>query len=448
MSLKKPENENYCGEIVEIKTLIPLENCDNVVGAIIYGNQVIVGKDTQIGQIGVFFPVECQLSEQFLSQNNLYRKAELNVDKTKKGYFDESGRIRCIKFRNQKSMGIFLPIESLSFTKYCFNIGDSFDEVSGIKICKKYVIRVQYSRSEKNNLKKGFKKKVSRLLENQFHYHIDTMQLAKNLWKIKPKDIISITSKWHGSSLIVGNILCKKKLSIPEKILKFLKVNIVDTEYATIVSSRKVVKNDDLNKVHQHFYKEDIWTLAADKIKDTLKQGMTYYAEIVGHLPSGGMIQKSFDYGNEPNNFSVHIYRITSVNAQGDVFEWSAKQVQDWCREKGLNAVKQFYYGYAKDMYDIPITDIDSEEGLKVWQETFINKLKETYLEKECEYCLNKVPSEGIVLRREVNDIDVYKLKSFKFLEFETKELDTGTVDIESAEPEDNIETEGVTNAN
>lgn len=431
MSLKKPINENYCATVTEIKTIIPLENCDNVVHTNIFGNLVIVGKDTQIGDRGIFFPVECALSKEFLSNNNLYRKAELNLDKTKKGYFEESGRIKCLKMRQNKSMGIFLPLSSLEFTKHREDLksGDSFDEISGINICKKYVVRWQNVSGTKNNLKKGFKKPVSKLVENQFHFHIDTPQLGRNCYRIKPNQLISITSKWHGTSVIVSNILCKRKLNIAEKVLHKIGVKIDDKEYFPIVSSRRVVKNDQLNKVHQHFYEADIWSMAADKIKDTLKCGMSYYAEIVGYLPSGSMIQKDYDYSCEPNTFKTLIYRITTTNPKGDVFEWSAKQVQDWCRENGLEAVKQYYYGYAKDLFDIPF--VDSEDGLKFWQDAFFKKLQETYLEKDCEYCKNKVPNEGIVLRVEKNDIDVYKLKSFRFLEKETKDLDSGTQDIE-----------------
>ena len=47
--------------------------------------------------------------------------------------------------------------------------------------------------------------------------------------------------------------------------------------------------------------------------------------------------------------------------------------------------------------------------------------------------CNNKVPEEGIVVRKEsLFSCDSYKLKSFRFLEFETKQLDKGESDIES----------------
>lgn len=36
------------------------------------------------------FPLETQLSHEFVSQNNLYRNAELNKDQSQKGYFEEN----------------------------------------------------------------------------------------------------------------------------------------------------------------------------------------------------------------------------------------------------------------------------------------------------------------------------------------------------------------------
>lgn len=109
--------------VVEIKTLIPLDNCDNVQGAIIFGNQIIVGNDTKIGDIGLYFPVETQLSSEFCSSNNLYRKAELNVDPEKKGYIEENRRIRCVKFRGNKSEGFFIPLNSLDYI-FSYSEGD------------------------------------------------------------------------------------------------------------------------------------------------------------------------------------------------------------------------------------------------------------------------------------------------------------------------------------
>ena len=43
----KLTNQNYNATVVEIKTLIPLENCDNVQVTLIMGNQVVECKSTK-----------------------------------------------------------------------------------------------------------------------------------------------------------------------------------------------------------------------------------------------------------------------------------------------------------------------------------------------------------------------------------------------------------------
>lgn len=55
MKIKEPKNQNYAAVIVEIKTIVPLEKCDNVQGAIIMGNQVIVSKDVKVGILDFTF---------------------------------------------------------------------------------------------------------------------------------------------------------------------------------------------------------------------------------------------------------------------------------------------------------------------------------------------------------------------------------------------------------
>ena len=134
MSNIKLTNQNYCATVVEIKTLVPLENCNNVQAAIIMGNQVIVGKDVQIGDVGLFFPVECELSKEYLRSNSLYRDKTLNVDTNKGGYFELNGGIRCVKFRGNKSEGLFMPLESLDFiTKDYPELNTEFNIINNIE---------------------------------------------------------------------------------------------------------------------------------------------------------------------------------------------------------------------------------------------------------------------------------------------------------------------------
>ena len=141
------------------------------------------------------------------------------------------------------------------------------------------------------------------------------------------------------------------------------------------------------------------------------------------------MIQKDYDYGCKSYSnggstaggceHAIYIYRITQTNVEGKVIEFSAKQVQDFCKKNGLNAVPELYYGYAGDFYDYNSP------------EEFLQIIKEQFNEKDCYICKNKVPEEGCVVRIEGNDFEAYKAKSNAFFARETKQLDRGELNIE-----------------
>lgn len=443
--IKEPKNSNYCASVIQIKTLKPLENVDRVQGAIIFGNQVIVSLDTKVGDIGLYFPTETQLSHEYCHGNNLYRHKNLNSDETKSGYFEDNRRVRCVKFRGNDSEGIFMPIRSLEFTGWGSMedyepenfpyIGAEFDEFNGSLICNKYVKKHTRTPGAPGSRKdkKGARKYEDKLVENQFRFHQDTSMLYKNLHKIKPDSLISITYKLHGTSGISSKILHKKELSKWQRLLRFFGADIVESEYKDLCSSRKVIKTPTINpiSIDNHFYKEDIWGLAHNDLKEFLQNGMTLYYEIVGYLPSGSAIQKNFDYGYTPKSkdedstsYGIYIYRITYTNTVGKVFEFSAKQVQDWCHFNGLNAVPQLFYGYAREFSDERMT----EEN---WEEKFLDTIKERYNDKDCYMCTNTVPEEGCVVRVEKENFEAYKAKSNLFYALETKANDKGENNIE-----------------
>lgn len=436
MKLKKPKNINYCATVVKIEKLIPLGNCDNVLHALIFGNLVIVTKKTKVGEIGIFFPIETQLSKEFLFENNLYRDPTLNKESTKKGFFEINGRVKCVKFRGNNSEGFYIPINCVDEflnPEDSLNVGDEFDELNGVKICQKYIpknTKVSGTPGKKKSKKAARIK--SKLIDNQFRFHDDTGILYKNLHRIYPDSLISITYKLHGTSGISSKILCKKKLSLKNRILKKLGVDIVDTHYDYIYSSRKVIKNEELNPNANHYYGVDIWSLAHEQLKPYLQDGMTFYYEIVGYLPSGSLIQKDYDYGANENEAHVYIYRITYTNPSGKVFEFSAKQVQNFCVENGLNAVPELYYGTANSFTGIMPINEDKEPDLEKWRNHFLGALKTEYNDKDCYMCSNKVPEEGCVVRIENNSFEAYKVKSNRFYLQESSLLDQSYEDIES----------------
>jgi hypothetical protein len=164
---------------------------------------------------------------------------------------------------------------------------------------------------------------------------------------------------------------------------------------------------------------------------------MTAYYEIVGFLPNGGYIQKGYDYGCIPPkegdvyqygvHFKVLVYRITMTNVDGNVHEFSAREVQQWCKYNGLVPVTEYYYGFASELYP----DLNPNEH---WNENFIARLaddKNFNMECDSPTCDNKVPHEGIVIKVENMKSEAFKLKCFKFLDKEGKVLDKGESNIE-----------------
>lgn len=454
MTLKTPKNSNYAAIVVEIKTIVPLANCDNLQAAIILGNQVIIGKNTTVGTVGLYFPLETQLSKEFLSANNLYRKTVgLNNDpENKGGYFDENGRIRCQKLRGNDSEGFFIHIEAIEFTGVKpgdLNLGDEFDELNGIEICRKYFpknVRMQGEPGSKKDKSRTNVKMKDKLIDKQFKFHDETSLLFKHPNRITPDTLVHISYKVHGSSGIASNVLVKKQLKFYQKVLNRLGMNISDSEYGFIYSSGKPKSNLPKGILGKYvndngdFYPDNIWKETFDYLKEFLTPGLSIYYEIVGYTKSGSMIQKGYDYGCEvphPNgaytcgvNYKILIYRVTMTNIDGVTVEYSPKQVQYWATKNGLTPVHELYYGYAKDLFRlggthrVPTSDKD-------FGEKFLNLCKELYNEKDCFICANRVPEEGCVIRIDELKFEAYKVKSKRFMEHETKQLDTGETNIE-----------------
>ena len=440
IKLNPPKNPNYCATVVELKHFAPLVGCDNVQAALIFGNQVIVGKDAKPGDIGLYFPVETALSREFLGANNLYRKPEWgNIDFEKKGFFEEHGRVKCVKFRGHKSEGIWLPLSSLAYLNIdlsAFEVGHEFDQLGDNLICYKYVPRQNPGRIYSAPQARG--RVVDRIPAGQFNYHIDTTKLDRNIHKLQPTDIISITEKWHGTSAIFAHVLVNRQLSWYEKLLIRWGVNIARTEYAHVWASRRVIKGvgETPREGVAHYYATDIWGTVFQEIKELIPKGYTLYGEIVGYTPDGSPIQADYHYGCPPGTHKFVVYRITYTNPDGKVLNLSWPQIREFCSSRGLETVKELFYAHASSF----IGEIDD---LEKWQNAFLERLKDMFVEdKPCPHNPG-MPAEGVVLRREsAQEFEAYKCKSFAFLQLESKQLDTGAVDLETLEAENVLEEE------
>jgi hypothetical protein len=438
-------NPNYLASIVKIDEFRPHINpkVERMKMVNLFGNSVITGIDAKPG-VYIYFPLECAICQQFLSYTNSFRDKELNTDKNKSGFFEMHGRVRAVKLQGSPSEGYIVPASQLeNFCKYVLSkeikidekfVGTDFDEICGFQICKKYIPKgIKISNEGISKKTKGnVKKYQSKLVENQFRFHPSTEQLKRNIEKVSPNDYISVLFKYHGTSFVTSNVIVKKKLSFKEKIAKLFRVNVIDTEYGMLYSSRSVLKNiamDD-GKQNNHYYDSDVWKIVSEKVFPCLKKGFSAYGEIVGYTPSGAFIQKNYDYSCSPGTLDYIIYRMTYTNVDGDVFELSYQQMVDYCNKFGLKTPHCYYYGKAKDLYP----ELNTESH---WHENFLNNVIRDYLEKDCMFCKSKpnIPDEGIVLRVDKPNVwEVYKLKSFRFTMQESAELDQGILDIETQE--------------
>jgi len=426
---------NYAATVFQIDNLRHHMDAQKLICSTIFGNNVIVSINTQIGDVGLYFVPECQLSEDFCTANDLIRRKD-SEGKSAGGMLDVNRRIRTLKLRGEKSMGFWIPISSLNKTFESLNklipevqVGDEFEELNGVPICCKYIVPVKWKQANPS-AKKGKKPVESRLIDGQFTHHFDTAQLAKNIFKIKKDSLISVTWKMHGSSGITGRVLVKKPLKLYEKILKKIGVNIIDSEYDYIYSSRRVIKNGKMI-TGPGFYGEDLWTHSGEQFKGKLHKGENIFYEICGFTPGGRPIQKNFDYSCKQCEYKIYIYRITQINIDGVVTELPWHQVKHRALELGQETVPEIYYGKANDWFDEICAWSEDR-----WKDEFFNKLRETYVcDQDSQFCRSIVPEEGVVVRLELGDgIENLKLKSFRFLLAESNQLDSGECDMESEE--------------
>ena len=408
--------------VAYLKNITAIEGADKIVQADVVLNgikitQIVTAVGTEENTLIVYFDSNLCLSDEVLKQ---YPKFGT--------YLAKGNRVRTIKLKGVISNGLAVNVSDfyLYESPHAFFEGYSFTHLCGIEVCKKYAPPLKVANIQHNPKKKGRKPPASRMVEGQFYFHVDTSQLLKNAHRINPDSVISISRKVHGTSAIAANCLVKTKKKGLGKLLFWKEL---PKQYDMVYASRSVIKNGvlgaPLTLKDGGYYGYDLWKEEGEKhFKGKLYQGESVYYEIVGFTPTGSCIQKGYDYGCAPNESKVYVYRITKTGQDGHVVEYGWQAVKGRCLELNVTPVTEYYFGRAKDLFPC-ISESTT------WVNDFIGKLKETYLEKICPDCKNKMADEGIVLRVESSNIEVYKLKSELFILGESKAKDAGTEDME-----------------
>jgi hypothetical protein len=365
----------YCGFVTTLKNVRPHPNADRMKLADCFGNTVCVGLNSAEGEIGVYFPVDGQLSVEFCQVHDLVRRKDENGNAAG-GYLDPDKRnIKAVKLRGEKSDGLFMPISCLVFTGVNLdeiNVGDTITTINGHEICQKYIPRQQTrqgSVSDGNRTRKH-KEPIAPL----FAEHADTEQLAYNLAAFKPGDEIEITLKMHGTSQRTGYlpVLQGHKRTLLDRILRREGTPIYD--YGYVSGTRRVVLEDfeggfyGSNEFREHHSKT---------FEGKLWKGETVYYEVVGFTHTGQPIMASannskiqdkefakqygketvFSYGCKPVvsidcddlQSDIYVYRMTMTNPDGEVVEYTPDFVRYRCEQMGVKTVPVMWKGIIPD---------------------------------------------------------------------------------------------------
>lgn len=424
------DSKNYTCQVIKLPTKQSVKGLDNLVEVNVQGNSCLINKDSDENELYLFFLAESQISHEFLSKNNLYRHETLNDDPSKKGFFEDNRRVKALKLKGIISSGFVIPLQS-SLKEKLINIraasidslkvGDEFNEIDGVEICRKYIKR---GRGGQTGFANPRTKRLDSILDSKMApEHPDTAHLMKNTHKLSLDTEIIITYKLHGTSARTYNTLVKRKLSWKDKIAKFFGVQVQEEIYDEVVCSRRQIKSVGFEELpnKNHFYTSgDLWSEVANRhIRGKLNKGEAVYYEIIGKTYSGEEIQGGYSYGfKEPK---IYVYRISNINSQGVEVDLSWDQMKTRAFHLGLEVVPELFKGTVGEFiekYDSGQTYVEIDEPLT---RIFYNKLLE-----QPSILDSSVVEEGFCVRLADSypKAETFKIKSKKFLEHETKAID------------------------
>lgn len=408
--------------ITTLKNLRKHPNADRLQLGECFGNTVCVNLDYAEGEIGVYISEGAQLSEEFCEENNLCRKKDAGGNNIG-GYLDPNKRnVKTISLRGEKSDGLFLPIISVFYTGVDLNemnIGDCVDTLNGHVIATKYVPRRQH----REGTYTPKKKKLSVPIAPLFEEHVDTQQLAYNLDRFAPGDLIEITLKLHGTSGRTAHLPVLKgfKKSFLDCILKREGKPIYD--WGLVTGTRRTVL--DPRKEGDGYYNDNTFRIDCEKeFEDKLFKNVTVYYEIVGYTNDGTPIMGEakvpkdykktygdtmiFSYGCAPAEHDIYVYRMTFCNEDGDVIEIPPDVMRFYCERMNIKTPPLFLRAF------IPDQETLDQLGFKT-AGNWVYQMAERYASGPDPIDGTHV-REGVVVRK-VNSptFKAYKLKNYLF---------------------------------
>ena len=366
----------YQAFIVKVSDLRPHTKADRLQIASFFGNDTCVGLDVKIGDIGIYFPSDGQLSVEFCQVHDLVRRKDENGNPAG-GYLDPDKRnIKAVKLRGEKSDGLYMPISCLEYTgldvKGDIEPGPLSTVINGHEIYQKYIPKTQHRVGNITAGNRTRKKQVP--VAPLFSEHADTEQLAYNLGAFKCGDEIEITLKMHGTSQRTANlpVLQGYKRSLWDRI--FRRDGKPIYSYDEVSGTRRVVlENYDGGFYGSNEFREQ----HSKKFEGKLHKGETVYYEVVGFTHTGASIMGEcsnkklndkefvkqygettvFSYGCVPVvsidcddiQSDIYVYRMTMTNEDGFVVEYTPDFMRYRCEQMGVKTVPVLWKGTIPD---------------------------------------------------------------------------------------------------
>jgi len=355
---------SYNAYITEIKNLRKHSNADRLHCGTVFGSNVIVGLNTQEGELGIYFPVDGRISTEYATDNNLLRKKDEQGNNIG-GYLDPDKRnIRAVKLRGEQSDGLFMPLISLENYVDITTLqeGDTITVLNGVKICEKYVPRGR-NRTYRNDKERKEKKPTEKITFPLFIEHYDTNQLAYNTHQFQVGDICTITLKMHGTSQRTSHTIKETKGILPRWLHRTLQaIGIKRTpkqEWDYISGTRRVI----LKSMDGGYYGSNAFRQQHhDKFVGKLHKGESVFYEVVGFVSESNPIMSDcsnkktndkdfikqygdttrFSYGCEDGQSEIYIYRMTMTNEDGYVVEYPWELVKLRSEQMGIPCCPEY----------------------------------------------------------------------------------------------------------
>jgi RNA ligase (TIGR02306 family) len=279
------ENNNSVCYIAKIHEVRAIEGADNIELVIAGGWNAITKKgELNVGALTIIATTDAVIPEALSEKMGVTN------------YLRKGNRVRTVKLRGVYSECLIIPI-IYAKAKSIVEGKDLMEEL-GITKYEPPVKQVQLASGRKIKWR-----------DNQnFHIYYKFPNLKNVAGLFTQEDEVQITRKLHGTNARYG-IVKKSKLTLWDKVRKFLRIADEWVDYEYIYGSHNCEKGSD----SQGFYSTDVWRTIAEEygIKEKLWNyvkffGAKYIGEgviIYGEIYGAG-IQKNYTYGLEEIQFA------------------------------------------------------------------------------------------------------------------------------------------------